>query len=122
VRLLCFGLGAVALLLGGCGGADHRPGPGTNETGTGGTGGGPGGSVTGDAGGNACVGLALPECPAACAATAFPDECGQTCDEEGAACGNDLGDGMRCIEGTWQCFVHAPLGPGCNLVCRRSEG
>lgn len=66
-----------------------------------------------------CNGVELPACPEAC-----PDDyaatCGEACTVEGETCGNDIGDGRQCLEGIYQCSVHAPLGgPGeCNLVCR----
>ena len=120
--LLEVGAVALALLLSGCGGSERQPVTGANDTGDGGTLGGPGGAVTGDAGGDPCAGVALPECPPPCSPAAFPDLCGEACAEEGAACSNELGDGMTCTGGTWQCFVHAPPGPGCHLVCRHPEG
>ncbi|MBI2893583.1 MAG: hypothetical protein HYY06_08515 [Deltaproteobacteria bacterium] len=67
--------------------------------------------------GDPCAGVDLPPCPPAC-----PDEifvrCGQRCETEGETCGNDIGDARTCLDGTWQCVVHPPLGTGCNLVCR----
>ena len=65
-----------------------------------------------------CEGLDLPVCPPACPTDAFA-ACGEPCDVEGEACGNNIGDGRTCLEGTWQCTVHAPLGTDetCNLVC-----
>jgi hypothetical protein len=68
-----------------------------------------------------CAGVELPACPPACADDAT-SRCGQACDAEGEACGNEIGDGMVCQGGTWSCIVHAPLGPGCNAVCRRAPG
>jgi hypothetical protein len=43
--------------------------------------------------------------------------CGLPCDGEGQSCSNDIGDGMTCQDGVWECAVHPPLGMGCNLVC-----
>ena len=62
-----------------------------------------------------CAGVELPLCPPACEPGAM-ERCGQPC-ADAAACGNDVGDGMTCEAGTWQCSVHAPLGMGCNRVC-----
>jgi hypothetical protein len=62
-----------------------------------------------------CDGIDLPACPEPCTG---PLECGQACDDEGATCGNSIGDGRVCQNGRWGCSVHAPLGLGCNLVCR----
>ncbi|MEZ4222903.1 MAG: hypothetical protein R3B13_18315 [Polyangiaceae bacterium] len=113
-------------LVSACISEDHRLGSGgqgvgasgaAGSAGTAGAGAAPGGSGSGGAGGDPCAGLTLPDCPEQCAANAFA-ECGMPCANEGAACGNEIGDGMTCTGGTWQCTVHPPLGPGCNLVCR----
>lgn len=66
-----------------------------------------------------CAGVELPPCPEACAPERA-DKCGQPCDPAvDKPCGNNIGDGMTCVEGTWACTVHAPLAPtGCNLTCR----
>jgi len=63
-----------------------------------------------------CAERELPPCPPACAADAFQN-CGKPCQGD-AACGNSIGDGMTCVGGRWSCSIHAPLGLGCNLVCR----
>jgi len=65
-----------------------------------------------------CAALDLPECPEECPPDAFA-VCGESCETEGEVCGNNIGDGRECIDGIWECSVHAPLGgPGeCNLVC-----
>jgi Cys-rich repeat protein len=47
--------------------------------------------------------------------------CGEPCGDEGARCGNEIGDGMSCVGGVWMCVVHPPLGPGCNRVCERRD-
>ena len=47
--------------------------------------------------------------------------CGLPCESEGQACSNDIGDGMQCSGGQWECIVHPPLGEGCNLVCEAAE-
>lgn len=47
--------------------------------------------------------------------------CGLPCETEGQACSNDIGDGMQCAGGQWECAVHPPLGEGCNLVCEAAE-
>ena len=65
-----------------------------------------------------CEGIDLPACPPACDPNEFPALCGQPCADEGAACGNNIGDGMVCSGGQWGCAVHPPLGLGCNLVCK----
>lgn len=65
-----------------------------------------------------CAGIDLPACPGECPPDNFPDSCGMPCDVEGAACGNNIGDGMVCTGGIWACTVHPPLGEGCNLVCK----
>ena len=62
-----------------------------------------------------CAGVELPPCPGECPPGDF---CGMACEVEGSKCGNNIGDGMECIDGTWMCTVHPPLGPGCNLVCK----
>jgi hypothetical protein len=68
---------------------------------------------------DACTGVELPACPPVCEDGAF-SRCGTACDAAtDAACGNDIGDGMQCVGGSWQCTVHPPLGPGCNAICRR---
>jgi hypothetical protein len=76
------------------------------------------GGVTPDAGqGGAidpCAGIELPPCPLPCLGI----EPGGVCGDEGATCGNAIGDGCTCTGGQWQCTVHPPLGDGCNLVCR----
>ena len=64
-----------------------------------------------------CAGIELPPCPPECPADGM-SRCGQPCDQEGEACGNAIGDNMTCQGGTWNCTVHAPLGMGCNQVCR----
>ncbi len=65
-----------------------------------------------------CDTASLPPCPAECP-TGLPGElCGEPCETEGEECGNAIGDGATCLEGRWECTVHAPLGTGCNLVCR----
>jgi hypothetical protein len=65
-----------------------------------------------------CAAADLPVCPEECPEDAF-SECGESCETEGEVCGNNIGDGRECVDGIWQCTVHAPLGgPGeCNLVC-----
>ncbi len=65
-----------------------------------------------------CAGIDLPACPGECPPDDFPSSCGMPCDVEGAACGNNIGDGMVCTGGVWGCTVHPPLGTGCNLVCK----
>lgn len=68
--------------------------------------------------GDPCDGVDLPECPPECTPEMFPGGCGEPCEPEGATCGNNIGDGMVCSGGLWQCSVHPPLGEGCNLVCK----
>lgn len=68
--------------------------------------------------GDPCADLNLPECPPEC-----PDDwsasCGEPCGEDDEACGNNIGDGRECIDGQWQCEVHAPLGPDeCVQICQ----
>jgi hypothetical protein len=61
--------------------------------------------------------VSLPPCPPAC--EAGPGAlAGKPCPADGQSCGNNIGDTCTCQGGTWQCAVHAPLGMGCNLVCR----
>ncbi|HEX9189797.1 MAG TPA: hypothetical protein VGB87_22165 [Vicinamibacteria bacterium] len=48
------------------------------------------------------------ECPTACPPEAFA-RCGAPCPIEGESCANEIGDGMTCERGSWQCTVHAPL-------------
>ena len=63
-----------------------------------------------------CEGVQLPPCPPEC-----PDDyaatCGLPCKVEGEECGNEIGDGRQCVDGSYVCSVHSPLGEGCNLVC-----
>ncbi len=67
---------------------------------------------------DACTGEVLPACPAECPDDAF-SRCGQRCDVEAdEACGNNIGDAMECVGGSWACTAHPPLGMGCNRVCR----
>jgi hypothetical protein len=68
--------------------------------------------------GDPCEGVDLPACPPACDPETFPGGCGEPCEPEGAACGNNIGDGMQCVGGAWACTVHPPLGEGCNLICK----
>ena len=64
-----------------------------------------------------CAELDLPECPPECPDD-YASSCGEPCETEGDACGNKIGDGRQCVDGMWQCSVHAPLEPeGCNRVC-----
>jgi hypothetical protein len=63
-----------------------------------------------------CKDKPLPACPTACA-QATSELAGKPCSGE-SRCGNDIGDGCQCVSDVWQCSVHAPLGPGCNRVCR----
>ena len=65
-----------------------------------------------------CEGVELPECPPECPDD-YASSCGEACETEGEACGNTIGDGRSCVEGVWNCTVHAPLEPDeCNAVCR----
>ena len=69
--------------------------------------------------GDPCAGVELPlcdYCPAAMATL-----CGLPCEMEGQTCGNEIGDGMQCAGGQWECVVHPPLGEGCNEVCEAAE-
>ncbi len=68
--------------------------------------------------GDPCEGVDLPPCPPECDPDLFPGECGGPCEPDGATCGNNIGDGMQCLEGQWLCSVHPPLGTGCNLICK----
>jgi len=61
----------------------------------------------------ACTGKELPACPRACKGD---DRAGETC-KGSDKCGNAIGDTCHCSGSTWQCTVHAPLGPHCNMVC-----
>ena len=66
-----------------------------------------------------CADLDLPECPEEC-----PDDyastCGEPCETEGEECGNSIGDGRVCVDGVYQCSVHAPLeAEGCNSICQQ---
>lgn len=63
-----------------------------------------------------CEAADLPPCPPECPID-YADSCGQACDVEAEACGNEIGDGMECVDGVWSCSVHAPLGTGCNWIC-----
>jgi hypothetical protein len=51
----------------------------------------------------------------------FSALCGMPCAEVGSTCSNEIGDGMSCSGGTWQCVVHPPLGEGCNSICEALE-
>jgi hypothetical protein len=57
---------------------------------------------------DSCAGVVRPDCTRICAPAAF-ELCGTPCANEGEACGNALGDGMRCVDGSWRCTVHPPL-------------
>jgi hypothetical protein len=72
-------------------------------------------STTGDP----CAGMDLPLCDLCPAARGTL--CGAPCETPGQSCSNEIGDGMDCVDGTWQCAVHPPLGMGCNLVCSLAE-
>jgi hypothetical protein len=61
-----------------------------------------------------CAGVDLPPCPPPCTGV----NPGDACAPEGARCGNAIGDACTCAQSRWQCEVHPPLEPGCNLVCR----
>jgi hypothetical protein len=69
--------------------------------------------------GNPCASTwdQLPTCPPAC-----PGDftmCGSSCPNQGEMCiFSMVGDGATCQNGLWECAVHPPLGPGCNLTCR----
>jgi hypothetical protein len=62
----------------------------------------------------ACVGKSLPACPRACKGD---ETAGATCSKDGDVCGDSIGDKCTCSGGTFQCVVHQPLGPHCNMVC-----
>ncbi len=57
----------------------------------------------------------LPACPERCIEGEGP---GKPC-YAGKVCGNSIGDTCTCAAPsfTFNCTVHAPLGPGCNLTC-----
>lgn len=64
-----------------------------------------------------CAGLVLPSCPEECPED-FASTCGEPCEADEADCGNSIGDGRTCVDGSWSCTVHAPLEPdACNWVC-----
>jgi hypothetical protein len=85
----------------------------------GGAGGGGGTANAGGSGGtDPCAGRALPDCKACSDGGGLQDHCGQACTSEGDSCSNQIGDGRTCVNGLWECSIHAPLGTGCNLVCR----
>lgn len=65
-----------------------------------------------------CDDLDLPPCPEECPED-WAATCGEICKVEGETCGNQIGDGRECVDGLWQCSVHAPVGDAdtCNLVC-----
>jgi len=65
-----------------------------------------------------CADVMLPPCPPECSPELFPGNCGEPCPEEGATCGNNIGDAMVCNAGVWGCIIHPPLGEGCSLVCK----
>ena len=68
--------------------------------------------------GHPCDDVELPDCPPECPDD-YAQSCGEPCNEEGDACGNDIGDGRECVDGIWACSEHAPLEPdGCNWICR----
>lgn len=70
--------------------------------------------------GDPCAGIELPLCDFC--PDAMATLCGLPCDEPDLTCSNDIGDGMACADGAWQCSVHPPLGTGCNLVCVAQDG
>jgi hypothetical protein len=53
--------------------------------------------------------------------TEMPALCGSSCADEGATCSDEIGDGMSCSAGAWQCVVHPPLGEGCNAMCMAKD-
>ena len=66
-----------------------------------------------------CATIMHVECPPECPED-YASSCGEACDIEGEACGNEIGDGRVCTDGVWTCSVHSPLEPGeCNIVCER---
>lgn len=65
-----------------------------------------------------CAGQWLPACPPVCKG-GLGDLRGTACKTEGEACiVTKVGDQCSCIGGLWACENHAPLGLGCNDVCR----
>jgi hypothetical protein len=77
------------------------------------------GHDTSQTAGDPCAGLELPPCDFCPSSMSIL--CGLPCGEPGQSCSNDIGDGMECVDGTWQCVVHPPLGEGCNLVCTTAD-
>jgi hypothetical protein len=79
-----------------------------------------GGRDSGGGSTDPCSGVSLPECPPECTPGIQP---GESCATAGETCGNEIGDSCVCdANGMWSCAIHAPLGEGCNLVCRRGGG
>jgi hypothetical protein len=68
-----------------------------------------------------CESVDLPLCPDECPGTQV-EVANTACSDEGAVCGNELGDGCECIDGRWACSVtsEASADPGeCALACAR---
>jgi hypothetical protein len=97
--------GVIGLLLSAC----ASPSPSSGSTSSSG---GPGSTTTDD-----CP--SLPPCDF-CPGD-FPALCGLPCAEVSSTCSNEIGDGMSCSGGAWQCVVHPPLGDGCNSMCEAVE-
>jgi len=64
-----------------------------------------------------CAGVELPACPVYC--DGGFEIGGEGCDSPGERCIiTVIGDECFCRpDFAWSCFVHPPLGMGCNLVC-----
>lgn len=71
--------------------------------------------------GDPCDGVELEPCTA-CPAD-WAESCGESCTEGNESCSNHIGDGRACVDGVWECSVHAPLEPdACDLVCEEQPG
>lgn len=83
------------------------------------------GSSSGESSSNSSDGGTTDACPALPPCDFCPAEmaalCGLPCADAGVTCSDEIGDGMACSGGAWQCVVHPPLGPGCNSMCAAKD-
>jgi hypothetical protein len=71
---------------------------------------------------SACATVLLPACSASCKEVSA-QSCQRSCSNDGASCGNELGQSMVCQGGSWVCQdPPAVVDGGCRLVCRSTQG
>ncbi len=64
----------------------------------------------------ACTGVVLPTCPPRC--DGGFELAGEDCLPDEHCVISTVGDECACLDLTWACSVHPPLGQGCNQTCR----